>query len=197
MNVHRGIEAGGILPTEAAREGIALERLDTVAIIGVGLIGGSIGLALRSGGLASRVVGVGRDPRTLEQARARGILDEATTDLAEGVAGAEVVVVCTPVSRISLDVKRAAEAAGPGVLITDAGSTKRQIVETVENDPAGHDVFVGAHPIAGSERSGSAHARAGLLHDRLCVLTPTPRTPRDRLDRAGASGAGWVVASSS
>lgn len=161
-----------------------MERLETVAIIGVGLIGGSIGLALRSEGLASRVVGVGRDIRKLEQARARGILDEATTDLAEGVSQAEVVVVCTPVSRIPHDVRRAAEAAGPDVLITDAGSTKRQIVETVESYPPGLEVFVGAHPIAGSERSGSAHARPGLLHDRVCVLTPTPRTPRDRLDRA-------------
>jgi prephenate dehydrogenase len=161
-----------------------LERLDTVAIIGVGLIGGSIGLALRSGGLASRVVGVGRDRRTLDQAVGRGILDQVTTDLAEGVAEADVVVVCTPVSRIPQDVKRAAEVAGPDVLVTDAGSTKRQIVEAVESHPSGTGVFVGAHPIAGSERSGSLHAQASLLRDRVCVLTPTPRTPRDRLDRA-------------
>ena len=184
MSVQRGSRADRAQSPEAAREERDLERLETVAIIGVGLIGGSIGLALRSEGLASRVVGVGRDLRKLEQARARGILDEATTDLAEGVAGAEVVVVCTPVSRIPYDVHRAAEVAGPAVLITDAGSTKRQIVETVESHPHGLDVFVGAHPIAGSERSGAAHARAGLLHNRVCVLTPTPRTPRDRLDRA-------------
>lgn len=161
-----------------------MERLDTVAIIGVGLIGGSIGLALRSGGLAARIVGVGRDLRTLEQARAGGAIDEATTDLAKGVADAAVVVVCTPVSRIPHDVRRVAEVAPAGALVTDAGSTKRQIVETVEGHPTAAEVFVGAHPIAGSEQSGAAHARPGLFRGRVCVLTPTPRTPADRLDRA-------------
>lgn len=174
------------IPTQTTRERIILERLETVAILGVGLIGGSIGMALRSEGLAARVIGVGRDLRKLERARSQAILDVATTDLEEGVAEAEVVVVCTPVSRISQDVKRVAEVAGSAVLITDAGSTKRQIVEAVESHPAGLGVFVGAHPIAGSERSGATHARAGLLHGRACVLTPTSRTPRDRLDRARA-----------
>src|SRR5271165_6280717 len=99
--------------TGLRREGAVLQRLETVAIVGVGLIGGSIGLALRSRGLAARVVGVGRDLGTLEQARARGVIDVATTDLALGVAEASVVVVCTPVSRIPHDVRRVAEAA-PG-----------------------------------------------------------------------------------
>ena len=161
-----------------------MQHLETVAIVGVGLIGGSIGLALRSRGLAERVVGVGRDLKTLQQARDRGIIDEATTDMEEGVAEAEVVVVCTPVSRIPHDVRRAAQAVPTGALVTDAGSTKRQIVETIESHLTASDVFVGAHPIAGSERAGAAHARAELLHDRVCVLTPTPRTSADRLQRA-------------
>jgi prephenate dehydrogenase len=161
-----------------------LERLGTVAIIGVGLIGGSIGLALRSGRIASRVVGVGRNPRSLQEARDRGVIDDGTTDLSQGVAGAEVVVICTPVSSIPLDVRLVAEAAPAGILVTDAGSTKRQIVDAVESDPAARNVFVGAHPVAGSERSGAVHAWEGLLRDRICVLTPTPRTPRDRLERA-------------
>jgi prephenate dehydrogenase len=161
-----------------------LLRLETVAIVGVGLIGGSIGLALRSRGLAQRVIGVGRDPHTLQQARQRGVIDQVTTDLEEGVASAEVVVVCTPVSRIPHDVRRAAQAVPAGALVTDAGSTKRQIVEAVESHLAGADVFVGAHPIAGSERAGAAHARAELLNDRVCVLTPTPRTSNERLQRA-------------
>ena len=161
-----------------------MQRLETVAIVGVGLIGGSIGLALRSRGLAARVVGVGRDLKTLQQAQDRGIIDQATTDLEAGVAEAEVVVVCTPVSRIPHDVRRAAQAVPAGALVTDAGSTKRQIVETIESHLAASDVFVGAHPIAGSERTGAVHARAGLLHDRVCVLTPTPRTSAARLQRA-------------
>ena len=168
-----------------------MQCLETVAIVGVGLIGGSIGLALGSGGLAARVVGVGRDPRTLQQARDRGIIDHAETELEAGVAQAEVVVVCTPVSRIALDVCRAAQAVRPGALVTDAGSTKRQIVESVESLPAAADVFVGAHPVAGSERSGAAHARAGLLHDRVCVLTPT-RGPHRRAPRPRLLGIAWM-----
>lgn len=159
-------------------------RLGTVSIVGVGLIGGSIGLALKSRGLASRVVGVGRDARRLEEARSREVIDDATTDLEGGVAEAEVVVVCTPVSRIPPDVRRIAEAAPASALVTDAGSTKRRIVEAIERHPASSALFVGAHPVAGSERSGSAHARAGLFEGRVCVLTPTPRTPRERLERA-------------
>src|SRR5690606_33059312 len=104
---------------------------DTVAIVGVGLIGGSLGLALRERNLARRVVGVGRRASSLTAALAVGAVDAATTDLAEGVAEASAVVVCTPVSRIAEDVVRAAAAAPPGTLITDAGSVKQSVVEGV------------------------------------------------------------------
>src|SRR5262245_55960922 len=137
------------------RSGFALEPLDTVAIVGVGLIGGSVGLALRSRKLASRVVGVGRNSRTLEMARGRGAIDHATTDLGEGVGEAEVIVVCTPVSRIPQDIREVAEVARAGALLTDAGSTKRKIVEVVERHPLASGLFVGAHPLAGSERTGA------------------------------------------
>lgn len=161
-----------------------MESFRTVSILGVGLIGGSIGLALRERGLAGEVVGVGRDPASLEEALRRGAVDRATTDLREGVESADVVVIGTPVNRIAEDVRRSAELAGPDVLITDAGSSKRQIVEAVERHARGASVFVGAHPIAGSERRGVAHARADLFEGRACVLTPTSRTPADRLRRA-------------
>ncbi|QEH37012.1 prephenate dehydrogenase [Aquisphaera giovannonii] len=163
-----------------------MEQLGTVTIIGVGLIGGSIGMALRSERLAARVVGVGRNAEALRQAVDRGLIDEATTVPEEGVRSAEVVLVCTPVDRIPGDVCRAAAAAPGDALIMDAGSTKRKIVEAVEADPSGRDSFVGAHPIAGSERSGAANARAGLLRGRACVLTPTGRTPADLVRRARA-----------
>jgi prephenate dehydrogenase len=161
-----------------------LQRVETVAIVGVGLIGGSVALAARQRGLASRVVGVGRNPRTLEQAQERGIVDRATTDLADGVSGAEVVVVCTPVNRIAADIRQVAEVVPHDALVTDAGSTKRQIVEAAEADPRAAGVFVGAHPLAGSERSGSGHAQADLFHERVCVLTPTSRTPARALQHA-------------
>src|ERR1700675_4230181 len=117
------------------REGGGLERLGTVAIIGVGLIGGSIGLAVRARRLAREVVGVGRDPFTLDQAARLGAIDRGTTDLSEGVANAEVVVVCTPVSRVAEDVGRVADSAPGHVLVMDAGSAKRQIIEAVERHP--------------------------------------------------------------
>jgi prephenate dehydrogenase len=161
-----------------------LDRLETVAIVGVGLIGGSIGLALRSRHLAKRVVGIGRDVSRLEEARRLGAIDAFSTDMAEGVADAEVAVICTPVSRLVEDALAAARL-GPGsILVTDAGSTKARIVEGVEADVRGRAAFVGAHPIAGSERQGVAHARANLFEGRSCVLTPTRQTPPDRLGRA-------------
>jgi prephenate dehydrogenase len=161
-----------------------LERPGTVAIIGVGLIGGSIGLALRSKGLAGRVVGIGRDASRLEEARRLGAIDAFETDLARGVADADVAVVCTPVTRIVEDILEASRLGPALILVTDAGSTKARIVEGVERDPRGRACFVGAHPIAGSERQGAAFARADLFEGRSCVLTPTPRTPLDRLERA-------------
>ena len=159
-------------------------RPGTVAIIGVGLIGGSIGMALRSRGLADRVVGVGRDATRLEEARRLGAIDAFEVSPARGLAEAEVAVVCTPVTRVVEDCLDAARL-GPGsILVTDAGSTKARIVEGVEADPRGRACFVGAHPIAGSERQGAAFARADLFEGRSCVLTPTAATPPDRLDRA-------------
>jgi prephenate dehydrogenase len=162
------------------------ERMGTVTIIGVGLIGGSVGLALRKRGLAADVVGVGRDRSALEEIKLLGAIHRGTTSLAEGVTGAHVVVVCTPVNRIPDDVRRVAESAGPDVLVTDAGSTKRQIVEAVERHARSAGVFVGAHPLAGSERRGAANASADLFQGRICMLTPTHRTQPDQLRRARA-----------
>ncbi|MFI5457586.1 MAG: prephenate dehydrogenase [Isosphaerales bacterium] len=155
-----------------------------MAIIGVGLIGGSIGLAVRARGLAREVIGVGRDLFALDQAARLGAIDRGTTDLSAGVADADVVVVCTPVSRVAEDVGRVAESAPSHVLVTDAGSSKRHITEAVERHPRSAAVFVGAHPLAGSERRGVVHARADLFDGRVCVLTPTPRTRLERTRRA-------------
>jgi prephenate dehydrogenase len=161
-----------------------LARFGTIAIVGVGLIGGSIGLALRARGLARRVIGIGRSEASLTDAERAGAIDAGTTDQARGVAEAEIAVVCTPVTRIAADVANAAEHGPDGILITDAGSTKRRIVERIEQNARARAAFVGAHPIAGSERQGIAHARADLFEGRVCVLTPTEQTPADRLPRA-------------
>jgi prephenate dehydrogenase len=161
-----------------------LERHGTVAIIGVGLIGGSIGLALRARGLAQRVIGIGRTQATLADAERKGAIDAGTTDFDSGVAQADVTVVCTPVGQIAAAVIRAAERGPARTLVTDAGSTKRLIVEAVERNDHARAAFVASHPIAGSERKGVAHASAELLEGRVCVITPTAQTPAGRLDRA-------------
>jgi prephenate dehydrogenase len=161
-----------------------LKRYGTVALIGVGLIGGSIGLALRARRLAAHVVGVGRDQASLEIAARKGAIDRGTTDLQSGVAEADLVIVCTPVNRIAEDVLRAAVAAPAEVLIVDVGSSKRQIVEAVERDSRSAAVFVGAHPLAGSEKRGAHYSTADLFDGRVCILTPTPRTPLERTREA-------------
>jgi prephenate dehydrogenase len=149
---------------------------DTVAIIGVGLIGGSIGLALRERKLARRVIGIGRRATSLESAQARGCVTETTTSIASGVKEADLVVVCTPVELIAQHVSEAAAAAPKHCIITDAGSTKAQLIADAERALAGSPprvAFVGSHPIAGSEKSGPEAAVANLFNGRVVVVTPT------------------------
>jgi len=150
----------------------------TVAIVGVGLIGGSVGLAAKARRLARRVVGIGRTRGSLDAALARGAVDVATTDLAGGVAEADLVVVAAGVSTIPALLERVDAAAPPGTLLTDAGSTKRSIVAAWERRRRSRRCrFVGAHPIAGSHRRGPDATDAGLFTGRVTVVTPAPRTP--------------------
>jgi len=153
-----------------------VKRFETVAIIGVGLIGGSIGLALRKLGLAERVVGVGRRQASLRTARRVGAVHNTTIDLARGVAEADLVVVCSPVGRIVEHVRAAAEHCPPETLITDTGSTKQSIVEALDDGLPRGCRFLGGHPLAGSEKTGASHARPELFAGRVAILTPTRNT---------------------
>jgi cyclohexadieny/prephenate dehydrogenase len=150
---------------------------NTVTIVGVGLIGGSIGLAVKSRGLARQVIGVGRDARTLERAREAGVIDQAAINLEDGVASADLIVVCTPVDRIAEDVVRSARFAPRRAVITDAGSTKGNILRELQGRLSPEQaLFVGSHPLAGSEKKGAVNARADLFANRLVVVTPTADT---------------------
>jgi prephenate dehydrogenase len=154
-----------------------MKRWNAVAIIGVGLIGGSIGLTLLRRGLADRVIGIGRRETSLAKARERGAVTETTIDLEAGVAHADLVVVCTPVTQIVEHVQRAAGACPPDACLTDAGSTKSSIVQAL-TDQLGKDVaFVGSHPLAGSEKTGPQSAREDLFRDKVAVITPVDQTP--------------------
>ena len=165
----------------------ALEHsTDTVAIVGVGLIGGSIGAALRKRGFGGRVLGVGRDEARLERARAAGLIDEALTDLVAAASRSDLIVVCTPVDCIVSHVREAATSCRPGTLITDAGSVKRSICRALDGMLASGVTFIGSHPLAGSEKQGFEHARADLFQGRICVVTPAPKAPADQLARLTA-----------
>jgi len=152
----------------------------TVAIVGVGLIGGSIGLALKDRRLATRVIGVGRSAASLAEARRLGVVDDTATDVAAASA-ADLVVVATGVGTIPAMLRAVDGAVRPGTLVTDAGSTKGSIVAAWEKHrrraagPRGR--FVGAHPIAGSHRRGPAAATADLFVGRVTVVTPAAATP--------------------
>lgn len=164
-----------------------MRRWNTVAIIGVGLIGGSIGLALRSRGLADQIVGIGRRPGRLARARRLGAVTTTSTRIARGVAEAELVVVCTPVERIVEHVQEAAGACPDGAVLTDVGSTKERIVAELEEDWDGHRrrgvAFVGSHPMAGSEQSGVAFATPDLFVKRTVVITPSRKTRLEDFSR--------------
>ena len=150
----------------------------TVAIIGVGLIGGSVGLALRARRLAARVIGVGRSAASLAEAKRLGAVTETTTDLSGAAAEADIVVVATGVASIPGLLDAADAAVRPGTLLTDAGSTKASIVAAWDKRRrTRRGRFVGAHPIAGSHRRGPAAAAADLFAGRVTVVTPGKSTP--------------------
>ncbi len=150
---------------------------DQLTIVGVGLIGGSVGLAAKARGAARTVVGVGRDLPTLERAQAGGACDRVTVDLADGVRAADIVVVCTPVDRVAADVVACCHAAPPRCVVTDAGSTKGNVLAGVAGRlPPNGAMFVGSHPLAGSEKKGAAFASAELFVNRLVVVTPDADT---------------------
>jgi prephenate dehydrogenase len=137
-----------------------------VAVLGVGLIGGSIGLAAREHA-GAEVAGFGRDPRRLELARELGAIDRAAGSIEEALDGAELCFACAPVGALADQVRAALAAAGPDCAVTDVGSTKQALLAEID-DPR----FVGGHPIAGAETSGVAHSRADLFQGAVWYLTP-------------------------
>ena len=143
----------------------------TVAIVGVGLIGGSIGLALRQRNLADCVVGIGRRQSSLRKAKRAGAIHWGTTKLARGVANADVTIVCTPVAQIADYVLQVAEHCPHGALITDAGSTKKTIIDALPGRLPNGTKYIGSHPLAGGHKSGPEAARSDLFCQQTVVVT--------------------------
>ncbi len=144
----------------------------TVAIVGVGLIGGSLGMALRQRRLARRVIGIGRSQDRLDKAVALGAIDSGVTEMARGVAEADVVVLCTTVGHIVETLPDVLEATRPSAVVSDVGSTKGAIARRA----AGSPFFVGGHPMAGSEQAGVEAATPLLFEEATWAVTPTEET---------------------
>lgn len=159
-----------------------MKKSDTVAIVGVGLLGGSIGLALQQRRLARHIVGIGRRASSLRRALEHRTVTATTTDLAQGVAAADLVVVCTPVADIVDRVCQVAEHCPPSAVITDVGSTKVDIVRELARRLGPHARFVGSHPMAGSEKTGPENATADLFEQRVTVVTPASGDKSEAVD---------------
>lgn len=166
-------------------------RFERVAVIGVGLIGGSFALALKAAGACAHVVGAGRSEANLRAALDCGAIDSAASDPAAAARGADLVLVATPVAQFKPVFASLAPALGPRALVTDAGSTKRDVVAAARASLAGRlPRFVPAHPIAGSEESGVRAARADLFRGKKVVLTPLAENDPEDLARVEAA---WLL----
>ncbi len=150
--------------------------INRLAIIGVGLIGGSLALALRRQGMVGEVVGIGRGEANLRRGVELGVIDRYSLDPCEGVRGADLIFIATPVCTIAGIIARIAPFLSPGAIVTDGGSVKEEIVAASEPLMPSGTFFVGGHPIAGTEHSGVEAAFADLYENRRCILTPTPQT---------------------
>jgi len=154
---------------------------DTIAIAGVGLIGGSLGMAAKKNSLTRRVIAIGRSEQKLMRAKILGAVDEYSLDFESGASEADLVVICTPVRAVVPTLERMAASLKAGAVVTDVGSTKREIVERATPlTPAGRH-FVGGHPMAGSEESGVEAAFPDMFLGATYVLTPTDDTDLEAL----------------
>ncbi len=153
----------------------------TVGIIGTGLIGGSIGMALQP--KKYRTLGWDLNPANAERAERLGAIDKAVADFRTDFAEVDIAVVASPPDAITDNVAALAEVLPKNALITDVGSVKRQILKALENKLKPPPHFIGSHPIAGTEHSGPEAATEGLFDGRWCVITPTRTTPPSALEK--------------
>jgi prephenate dehydrogenase len=152
-------------------------RWKKITLVGVGLLGGSLGMALRKRRLARAVVGFVRRAASVTECQGLGAVDLATLELRQAVEGAELIVLCTPIAQMQPLARQMLPALKPGAIVTDVGSVKASVVRELEALVAGAGGhFVGSHPMAGAEKMGVAAARADLFEGAVCVITPTRRS---------------------
>jgi cyclohexadieny/prephenate dehydrogenase len=147
---------------------------EKITLVGVGLLGGSLGLAARQRGLAGRVTGYVRRAPSVAECEKIGAVDKADTDLWRAVENADLVVLCTPIAQMAPLTTKMLSALKPGCVVTDVGSVKASVVSELEPLLSAAGVhFVGSHPMAGAEKMGVAAARADLFEGAICAMTPT------------------------
>jgi len=160
-------------------------NLGTVAILGPGLLGGSLALALAERGLTRRLMIYARSPRALDEIRLAGVDAELSTNPSEAVREADIVILCVPIEAMPGLVHEFRDALKPKALVTDVGSVKGSVVRDIEPLLEGRALWIGSHPMAGSEQGGFAAARPDLFDGATVILTPTKHTPRDAERLAG------------
>lgn len=159
------------------------DELRHVTIVGVGLLGGSAGLALRAARRGVRIAGVGRRQSSLDEAMRLGVIDTGHLDPAECVGRSDLVILATPVAAFERHLRAISGHLRDGAVVTDVGSTKERVVRMGERVLGAGGPFVGSHPMAGSEQKGVACARADLFTGATCIVTPTGRTPEPLAER--------------
>ena len=156
--------------------------IERLAVVGVGLIGGSLARVLREQEAVGEIIGIGRGEANLRKAVELGVVDRYVTDIRAGVEGADMVFLATPVRTITGLVENIAASLSPGCIVTDGGSVKEEIVVQCERLMPPGTFFVGGHPIAGTEHSGVEASFSSLYRGRRCIITPSPETDKKALD---------------
>ena len=160
-----------------------MRRLKTLAVVGVGLIGGSFALGLRRAGVATHIVGFDRDRGALETAASLGVIDTAAESASEAVKGADLVMIAVPVRSVGPVLHDVALAMQPDAVVTDVGSTKEEVMRVAREELRERfPRFVPGHPIAGRETSGVESALQDLFRGARVVLTPAPETAPDAIE---------------
>ena len=153
-----------------------------ITLVGLGLLGGSLGLAIRQRRLAGCVEGYVRRTASVAECAQLGLVDHATLDLSTAVQGADLIVFCTPLAQMRKLAEQMLPTLSPGAIVTDVGSAKGRVVEELEpllREAGAH--FIGSHPMAGAEKMGAKAARVDLFNRAVCILTPTPRSEAEAL----------------
>jgi len=183
-----------IAPPNCWRGGVKTLRMTTdktqmtdkvkpvLAILGLGLIGGSLAVSVKARGEKWKIRAADRRKSALDFALRRGLIDEVADDFAAACHGADLIVLATPVRSIRSLLSTLASTLKPGQVVTDVGSTKASIVKAAAETLPPDVAFVGAHPVAGTERSGVENVVEGLFEGKTCVITPSDATPPEALE---------------